>query len=157
MSEIQYMTQEGYNRLKEELEELRTTGRMEASRAIAEARDKGDLSENAEYDAAKDAQGMLELKISDMEKVLSVARVISASQLDMSKVTVLSKVKVRNLKNKAEAVYHLVSESESDLKLGKISVSSPIGSGLLGKKIGETATVKTPGGEILFEILDISI
>ena len=156
MSEIQYMTQEGYNRLKEELEELRTTGRMEASRAIAEARDKGDLSENAEYDAAKDAQGMLELRISEMEKVLSVARVISASQLDISKVTVLSKVKVRNMKNKAEAVYHLVSESESDLKLGKISVSSPIGKGLLGKKIGELATVKTPGGELQFEILDIS-
>ena len=156
MSEIQYMTQEGYNRLKEELEELRTTGRMEASRAIAEARDKGDLSENAEYDAAKDAQGMLELRISEMEKVLSVARVISASQLDISKVTVLSKVKVRNMKNKAEAVYHLVSESESDLKLGKISVSSPIGNGLLGKKIGEFATVKTPGGELQFEILDIS-
>jgi transcription elongation factor GreA len=156
MSEIQYMTQEGYNRLKEELEELRTTGRMEASRAIAEARDKGDLSENAEYDAAKDAQGMLELRISEMEKVLSVARVISASQLDISKVTVLSKVKVRNMKNKAEAVYHLVSESESNLKLGKISVSSPIGSGLLGKKIGEVATVKTPGGELQFEILDIS-
>jgi len=155
MSEIQYMTQEGYNRLKDELEELRTTGRMEASRAIAEARDKGDLSENAEYDAAKDAQGMLELRISEMEKVLSVARVISASQLDISKVTVLSKVKVRNMKNKAEAVYHLVSESESDLKLGKISVSSPIGSGLLGKKIGEFATVKTPGGELQFEILDI--
>jgi len=155
MSEIQYMTQEGYNRLKEELEELRTTGRMEASRAIAEARDKGDLSENAEYDAAKDAQGMLELRISEMEKVLSVARVISASQLDISKVTVLSKVKVRNLKNKAEAVYHLVSESESNLKLGKISVSSPIGSGLLGKKIGEVAIVKTPGGELQFEILDI--
>jgi transcription elongation factor GreA len=156
MSEIQYMTQEGYNRLKEELEELRTTGRMEASRAIAEARDKGDLSENAEYDAAKDAQGMLELRISEMEKVLSVARVISASQLDMSKVTVLSKVKVRNMKNKAEAVYHLVSESESDLKLGKISVSSPIGKGLLGKKVGELATVKTPGGELHFEVLDIS-
>ncbi|HZV44114.1 MAG TPA: transcription elongation factor GreA [Saprospiraceae bacterium] len=157
MSEIQYMTQEGYNRLKEELEELRTTGRMEASRAIAEARDKGDLSENAEYDAAKDAQGMLELKISDMEKVLSVARVISASQLDMSKVTVLSRVKVRNMKNKAEVVYHLVSESESNLKLGKISVSSPIGNGLLGKKVGEVATVITPGGELLFEILDISV
>ena len=156
MSEIQYMTQEGYNRLKEELDELRTTGRMEASRAIAEARDKGDLSENAEYDAAKDAQGMLELRISEMEKVLSVARVISASQLDISKVTVLSKVKVRNMKNKAEAVYHLVSESESDLKLGKISVSSPIGNGLLGKKVGEIAMVKTPGGELQFEILDIS-
>jgi transcription elongation factor GreA len=157
MSEIQYMTQEGYTRLKEELEELRTTGRMEASRAIAEARDKGDLSENAEYDAAKDAQGMLELKISEMEKVLSVARVISASQLDMSKVTVLSRVKVRNMKNKVETVYHLVSETESNLKLGKISVSSPIGNGLLGKKIGEVATVTTPGGELLFEILDISV
>ena len=156
MSEIQYMTQEGYNRLKEELEELRTTGRMEASRAIADARDKGDLSENAEYDAAKEAQGMLELKISDMEKVLSAARVISASQLDISKVTVLSKVKIRNVKNKAEVTYHLVSESESNLKLGKISVSSPIGSGLLGKKIGDVAVVKTPGGEIHFEILDIS-
>ena len=156
MSEIQYMTQEGYNRLKEELEELRSTGRMEASRAIAEARDKGDLSENAEYDAAKDAQGMLELKISEMEKVLSSARVISSSQLDNSKVTVLSKVRIRNLKNKSEVTYHLVSESESNLKLGKISVSSPIGSGLLGKKVGETAVIKTPGGELNFEVLDIS-
>ena len=156
MSEIQYMTQEGYNRLKEELEELRSTGRMEASRAIADARDKGDLSENAEYDAAKEAQGMLELKISDLEKVLSSARVISSSQLDSSKVTVLSKVKIRNLKNKSEATYHLVSESESNLKLGKISVSSPIGSGLLGKKVGETAVIKTPGGELHFEVLDIS-
>jgi len=155
MSDIQYMTQEGYNRLKEELEELRTTGRMEASRAIAEARDKGDLSENAEYDAAKDAQGMLELKINDLEKVLSSARVISESQLDISKVTVLSKVKIRNTKNRTEHIYHLVSESESNLKEGKISVSSPIGSGLLGKKIGEIATVKTPGGEIQFEVLDI--
>ncbi len=155
MSDIQYMTLEGYNRLKEELEELRTTGRMEASRAIAEARDKGDLSENAEYDAAKEAQGMLELKISEMEKVLSSARVINESQLDTSKVTVLSKVKIRNTKNKAELVYHLVSETEANLKLGKISVSSPIGSGLLGKKIGEIATVKTPGGEFHFEILDI--
>jgi len=155
MSDIQYMTQEGYNRLSYELEELRTTGRREASRAIAEARDKGDLSENAEYDAAKDAQGMLELKIADLEKVLSTARVINESQLDNSKVTVLAKVKIRNTKNKAEFTYHLVSESESNLKEGKISVSSPIGSGLLGKKIGEFATVKTPGGEIQFEVLDI--
>lgn len=155
MSDIQYMTQEGYNRLKEELEEMRTTGRMEASRAIAEARDKGDLSENAEYDAAKEAQGMLELRISDLEKVLSSARVISESQLDTSKVTVLAKVKIRNVKNKAEFTYHLVSESEANLKLGKISVSSPIGSGLLGKKVGEIAAVKTPGGEMNFEILDI--
>jgi transcription elongation factor GreA len=155
MSDISYMTQEGYNRLSYELEELRTTGRREASRAIAEARDKGDLSENAEYDAAKDAQGMLELKIADLEKVLSTARVINESQLDNSKVTVLAKVKIRNTKNKAEFTYHLVSESESNLKEGKISVSSPIGSGLLGKKIGEFATVKTPGGEIQFEVLDI--
>lgn len=155
MSDISYMTQEGYNRLKDELEELRTTGRMEASRAIAEARDKGDLSENAEYDAAKEAQGMLELKISEMEKVLSTARVINESQLDTSKVTVLAKVRIRNTKNKAESTYHLVSETEANLKLGKISVSSPIGSGLLGKKIGDIAVVKTPGGEINFEILEI--
>ena len=155
MSEIHYMTQEGYNRLQNELEDLKTTGRREAARAIAEARDKGDLSENAEYDAAKEAQGMLELKIGDMEKVLSASRVISEADLDISKVTVLSKVKIRNTKNKAEHVYHLVSESESNLKEGKISVSSPIGSGLLGKKIGEIATVKTPGGEIQFEILNI--
>jgi len=155
MSDIQYMTQEGYDRLSQELEELRTTGRRDASRAIADARDKGDLSENAEYDAAKEAQGMLELKINDLEKVLSSARVISESQLDISKVTVLAKVKIRNTKNKSEHTYHLVSESESNLKEGKISVSSPIGSGLLGKKIGELATVKTPGGEIQFEVLDI--
>lgn len=155
MSDIQYMTQEGYNRLSHELEELRTTGRRDASRAIADARDKGDLSENAEYDAAKDAQGMLELKIADLEKVLSTARVIKESELDNSKVTVLAKVKIRNTKNKSEFTYHLVSESESNLKEGKISVSSPIGSGLLGKKVGEFATVRTPGGEIQFEILDI--
>lgn len=155
MSEIHYMTQEGYNRLKEELEELKSTGRMDAAKAIAEARDKGDLSENAEYDAAKEAQGMLELKIGDLERVLSSARVISESQLDTSKVTVLAKVKIRNTKTKSEHTYHLVSESESNLKEGKISVSSPIGSGLLGKKIGEVAMVKTPGGEIQFEVLDI--
>jgi transcription elongation factor GreA len=150
-----YLTAEGLEKLKKEVHELRTKGRAEIARAIQEARDKGDLSENAEYDAAKDAQGMLELKIADLEKVLSTARVISESQLDNSKVTVLAKVKIRNTKNKAEFTYHLVSESESDLKAGKISVSSPIGSGLLGKKIGEFATVKTPGGEMQFEVLDI--
>ena len=156
MSKYSYYTEEGLKKLRAELEQLKSVERPRISQQIAEARDKGDLSENAEYDAAKDAQGMLELRISEMEKVLSVARVISASQLDISKVTVLSKVKVRNMKNKAEAVYHLVSESESNLKLGKISVSSPIGNGLLGKKVGELATVKTPGGELQFEILDIS-
>ena len=155
MSDIQYMTREGYNRLKDELEELRTTGRMDAARAIAEARDKGDLSENAEYDAAKEAQGMLELKIAEMEKVLSAARVIDESQLDTSKVTVLSKVKIRNLKNKAEMTYQLVSETEADLKAGKISVGSPMGTGLLGKKKGELAVVRTPAGEMQFEVIDI--
>jgi transcription elongation factor GreA len=155
MSETHYMTQEGFDLLKQKLDDLKSTGRQEAAKAIAEARDKGDLSENAEYDAAKDAQGMLELKISEMEKVMANARVIKESQLDASKVTVLAKVKIRNTKNKAELVYHLVSETEADLKAKKISVSSPIGKGLLGKKVGEIATVHTPGGAIDFEILDI--
>ena len=155
MSETHYMTQEGFDQLKQKLDDLKSNGRQEAAKAIAEARDKGDLSENAEYDAAKDAQGMLELKISEMEKVMANARVIKESQLDISKVTVLAKVKIRNVKNKAEIVYHLVSESEADLKAKKISVSSPIGKGLLGKKIGEIATVNTPGGDIEFEVLDI--
>lgn len=155
MSETHYMTQEGFDHLKQKLDDLKSNGRQEAAKAIAEARDKGDLSENAEYDAAKDAQGMLELKISEMEKVMANARVIKESQLDISKVTVLAKVKIRNVKNKAEIVYHLVSESEADLKAKKISVSSPIGKGLLGKKIGEIATVNTPGGDIEFEVLDI--
>jgi transcription elongation factor GreA len=155
MSETHYMTQEGFDLLKQKLDDLKSTGRQEAAKAIAEARDKGDLSENAEYDAAKDAQGMLELKISEMEKVMANARVIKESQLDASKVTVLAKVKIRNTKNKAEIIYQLVSETEADLKAKKISVSSPIGKGLLGKKIGEIATVTTPGGPIDFEILDI--
>jgi len=155
MSETHYMTQEGFDHLKQKLDDLKSNGRQEAAKAIAEARDKGDLSENAEYDAAKDAQGMLELKISEMEKVMANARVIKESQLDISKVTVLAKVKIRNVKNKAEIVYHLVSESEADLKAKKISVSSPIGKGLLGKKVGEIATVTTPGGAIDFEVLDI--
>lgn len=155
MSEIHYMSREGYNKLRDELEELRTNGRMEAARAIAEARDKGDLSENAEYDAAKEAQGMLELKISEMEKAFSSARIIDESQVDTSKVTVLTKVKIRNLKNKMEAVYQLVSESEANLKEGKIAVTSPMGNGLLGKKAGEIAVVKTPAGELQFEIIEI--
>ena len=152
---IQYVTKETLESMRTELQHMRGVERPAASRAIAEAREKGDLKENAEYDAAKDAQGMLELKISEMEKVLSTARVIHESQLDISKVTVLAKVKIRNLKNKSEHTYHLVSETESNLKEGKISVSSPIGSGLLGKKIGETAIVNTPGGELQFEVLDI--
>ncbi|MEZ4984970.1 MAG: transcription elongation factor GreA [Saprospiraceae bacterium] len=154
---VSYLTQEGYDKLKNELEELKTTGRSEVAKAIAEARDKGDLSENAEYDAAKEAQGLLELKINDMEKVLASARILDSSQLDISKVTVLSKVTIKNLKTKKEMTYHLVSESEADLKAGKISVNSPIGQGLLGKTIGEKALVTTPGGSLEFEILNIGI
>lgn len=156
MSAISYLTQDGYEKLRTELEDLKTNGRAEVARAIAEARDKGDLSENAEYDAAKDAQGLLELKINDMEKVLASARILDSSQLDLSKVTVLSKVTIKNMKTKKEMTYHLVSETEADLKAGKISVSSPIGKGLLGKAIGEKAVVTTPGGSLEFEVLNIT-
>lgn len=154
---VNYLTQEGYNKLKAELEELKTKGRDEAAKAIAEAREKGDLSENAEYDAAKDAQGMLELKINEMEKVLANARVLDQSQLDTSQVTVLSKVTIRNVKTKKDITYQLVSESEADLKLRKISVSSPVGKGLLGKAVGEIAIVETPRGNLEFEVVDISL
>ncbi len=157
MAAYSYLTQEGYDRLKAELEELKTKGRQDAARAIAEARDKGDLSENAEYDAAKEAQGMLELKISELEKTLSNARVLDQSTLDTSKVTVFSKVTIKNVKNGKQLVYKLVSEQEADLKAGKISVGSPIGQGLLGKTVGEVAQVTTPGGKLEFEVLDISI
>lgn len=157
MSKYSYLTPEGYEKLKHELEELKTTGREEVARAIAEAREKGDLSENAEYDAAKDAQGLLELKINEMEKVLANARVLDSSQLDISKVTVLSKVTIRNKKTKKDVTYQLVSESEANLKERRISVTSPIGEGLLGKKVGETAEIKTPGGVIEFEIVEITL
>ena len=157
MSKYTYLTQDGYDKLVEELDELKSTGRQKVAKAIAEAREKGDLSENAEYDAAKDAQGMLELKINELEKVLANARVLDASQLDDSKVVVLSNVTIKNLKNSREMTYQLVSESEADLKAKKISVTSPMGSGLLGKKVGEIATVETPGGNIEFEIVNISI
>ncbi len=154
---VSYMTQEGYDKLRAELEHLKTKGREEVSQAIAEARDKGDLSENAEYDAAKDAQGYLEMKINEMEKVMANARIIDKSQLDTSKVTVMSTVKMKNKKNNKEVTYTLVSETEANLKEKKISVTSPIGSGLLGKAVGEIAQVTTPAGTIEFEILDISI
>lgn len=157
MSGIEYLTKEGYEKLKSELDELKTTGRQKVARAIAEAREKGDLSENAEYDAAKDAQGMLELKINDLEKKLANARILDASQLDASKVTVLSNVTIRNKKTKKEMTYHLVSETEADLKARKISVSSPMGKGLLGKSVGDTAVVETPRGNIEFEIVAISL
>ena len=129
----------------------------EVAAAIAEAREKGDLSENAEYDAAKEAQGLLEMKINELDKVMATARVLDSSQLDTSQVTVLSKVTIKNLKLKKEMTYHLVSESEADLKTGKISVSSPIGKGLLGKKVGEIAQIETPRGNIELEILSITI
>ena len=157
MSKYTYLTRDGYNKLIEELEELKTTERQNIAKLIAEARDKGDLSENAEYDAAKEAQGLLELKINDLEKVLSNARILNANELDDSKVVVLSNVTIKNVKNNKEITYQLVSESEADLKAKKISVTSPMGHGLLGKKVGEIAVVETPGGNIEFEIVNISI
>ena len=150
------MTQEGYDKLEAELNDLKTRGRQEVAAAIAEAREKGDLSENAEYDAAKDAQGLLEMKINEMDKVMANARVIDASQLDNSSVTVLSKVKIKNVKTGMEITYQLVSKTEADLKAKRISVESPIGSGLLGKKVGEVAEIQTPRGIMEFEVLDIS-
>jgi len=151
------MTQEGFDKLRGELEHLKTEGRQAAAKAIGEAREKGDLSENAEYDAAKEAQGLLELKISEMEKVLSTARVINQEDLDASSVVILSTVKIKQIKTKKEFEYTLVSQSEANLRAGKISVDSPIGKGLLGKAVGEIAEVQTPGGTMEFEVLDISI
>ena len=155
MSDGSYYTIEGLKKLKDELSHLKDIERPKASNAIGEARDKGDLSENAEYDAAKEAQGMLEMKISKLEEVMSNARVIDESQLDLSKVLVLSKVKIKNLNNQMQLNYTLVAESEADLKSGKISVSSPIGKGLLGKKVGEVAEVVVPNGTLRFEIISI--
>ena len=157
MSETQYLSKEGYDRLKAELEELKTNGRSDVAKAIAEAREKGDLSENAEYDAAKDAQGLLEMKINNLEKVMANARVLDSSQLDTSAVTVMSNVTIQNTKNKAQLTYKLVAESEADLKSKKISVNSPMGQGLLGKKVGDIAEVNTPNGAVQFKIIDISI
>lgn len=156
MSNVSYYTAEGLKKLKEELEQLKSIERPKASQAIAEARDKGDLSENAEYDAAKEAQGLLEMRISKMEEVYANARLIDESQLDVSKALVLSKVKIKNLSNKVEMTYTLVAESEADLKTGKISVTSPIGKGLLGKSAGEIAEINVPNGVLKFEILEIT-
>lgn len=156
MSKVSYYTAEGLKKLKEELDYLKSVERPKASEAIAEARDKGDLSENAEYDAAKEAQGLLEMKIAKMEELYANARLIDESQLDTSKVLVLSKVKIKNKANGMEMNYTLVAESEADLKTGKISVTSPIGKGLLGKSVGEVAEITVPNGKINFEILEIS-
>ena len=157
MSKYNYLTQEGFDKLTKELEELKSTERKKIADAIAEAREKGDLSENAEYDAAKDAQGLLELKINEMEKVMANARVLDASELDLSKVVVLSNVTIKNKKNSKEITYTLVSESEADLKAKKISVTSPIGKGLLGKAIGEVAEISTPSGVVEFEVINIFV
>lgn len=157
MSDLTYLTREGYDKLKKELNELKSTGRQEVAEAIAEARDKGDLSENAEYDAAKDAQGMLELKINEMEKTLANARIIDESDIDTSKVRVLANVKIKDLTSNKTITYKLVSEAEANLKEKKISVTSPIGKGLLGKEIGDVAEIQTPAGTKKFEILEISI
>ena len=156
MSKISYYTSEGLKKLKEELNLLKDIERPRASNAIAEARDKGDLSENAEYDAAKEAQGMLEMRISKLEETLSNARVIDESQLDNSKVLVLSKVKIKNKINGMTMDYTLVADGEADLSLGKISVNSPIGKGLLGKSVGDIAQISVPSGLINFEIIEIS-
>jgi transcription elongation factor GreA len=157
MAEFQYLTREGYDKILKELDDLKTRGRSDVSKAIAEAREKGDLSENAEYHAAKDEQGMLELKISELEQVMSNARIIDKSLLDTSHVVVFAKVTIKNLNNGAKQTYEIVSETEADLKAKKISVGSPIGRGLLGKAVGDIATVDTPAGKIEFEILEISI
>ncbi len=156
MAEVAYYTKEGLEKLKEELQQLKTTGRANIAKAIAEARDKGDLSENAEYDAAKEAQGHHESKIAKMGELLSTARLLDESKLDSSKVLALCTVKIKNIKNGATMSYQLVSESEADLKSGKISVSSPIAKGLLGKKVGETTEITVPAGKVEFEILEIS-
>ncbi len=154
---VNYYTKEGLQKLKDELNELRTKGRSDMSKQIAEARDKGDLSENAEYDAAKEAQGLMELKIKKLEAVVGDARIIDESTIDTSKVSILSRVKIKNSKNNMEVSYQLVAEEEADLKSGKISIQSPIGKGLLGKKKGEKAKIKVPAGDLEFEILDITL
>ncbi|MCI0750645.1 MAG: transcription elongation factor GreA [Flammeovirgaceae bacterium] len=154
---ISYYTREGLERLKNELSELKGKGRAEIARQIADARDKGDLSENAEYDAAKDAQGHLEAKIAQLEDLVGNARLLDENNVDISKVSILSKVTIKNKKNGASFTYTLVSEEEADLKSGKISTQSPIGKGLLGKKKGESALIKTPAGEVEFEVINIGI
>lgn len=156
MTHVTYLTPEGYERLKAELQELKTKGRQEVARAIAEAREKGDLSENAEYDAAKDAQGMLEMRINELERMLASARILDPDQISTDEVRLLSRVTIKNLANGATMTYTLVSEQEADLKQKRISITSPIGKGLLGKKKGEVAEVDTPRGKVKFEIVDIS-
>src|SRR5215212_6275082 len=154
---IQYVTKDTFEQMKAELQKMKSVERPAASRAIAEAREKGDLKENAEYDAAKEAQGMLEAKIAQLEGQVASARIVDESTIDTSKVTILTKVKVTNLNTKKQVTYQIVSEKEADLKLGKISVTSPIGKGLLGKQVGEVAEVTAPAGVLKFKVEDISV
>ncbi len=156
MSQLTYYTEEGLARLKAELDQLKTSERPAISAQIAEARDKGDLSENAEYDAAKEAQGMLEMKISKLENLVSNARIVDEKDLDVSKALILSTVRLKNLAIKNQMSYTLVAENEADLKAGKISVESPIGKGLLGKKVGDVAEISVPNGTLKLEILEIT-
>ena len=156
MSQVNYYTEEGLKKLKDELHEMKSVQRPAISAQIAEARDKGDLSENAEYDAAKEAQGLLEMKIAKLENIIANARLIDDSEIDDTKVYILSKVKIKNATNGMEMEYTLVAENEADLKARKISIESPIGKGLLGKSVGEIADVETPNGIIKFEVVEIS-
>ena len=157
MSKISYLTEEGLAKLRAELEHLRTVERPACSRAIAEARDKGDLSENAEYDAAKEAQGLLELRISKLEDLVSNARIIDESKINTEQVQILNKVRINNIKTKTEHTYMLVSESEANLKEGKLSVVTPIAKALMGKRVGDVVEVQAPAGTMQFKILEISI
>jgi len=157
MSEVTYLTQDGLNKLKKELERLVTVERPKISKQIGEAIEKGDISENAEYDAAKDAQGMLEAKIAQLQSKVASARILDESKIDTSKVQILNKVTIRNQKNNATMQYTLVPESEANLKEGKISVQTPIAKGLIGKKVGDVVEIKVPSGVIPFEIVEISL
>ncbi|MEL0026250.1 MAG: transcription elongation factor GreA [Schleiferiaceae bacterium] len=157
MSSVSYYTPDGLKKLRAELEHMKTVERPHISNQIAEARDKGDLSENAEYDAAKEAQGMLEMKIAKLEDILANARVLDSENIDLSKVGVLTKVKLKNVANGATMTYSLVAEKEADIKQSKISVSSPIGKGLLGKRVGEIAEIQVPRGTMNFEVLEITM
>jgi len=157
MAQASYMTEDGLDNLKKELEQLTTVERPAISQQIAEARDKGDLSENAEYDAAKEAQGLLEMRIARMEDIVANARIIDESKIDTSHVQILNKVKIKNIKNSQQVEYMLVSESEADIKNGKISVATPIAKGLLGKEVGDVVEIKVPSGVMSFEIIEISL
>lgn len=157
MAKMTYVTEEGLKKMKEELKQMQTVERPAISRQIAEARDKGDLAENAEYDAAKDAQAMLEMKIAELQEIISSARVIDPSKIDTKTVRILSKIKIRNTKNNTVMKYQIVAESEADLKTGKISIDTPIAKGLLGKEVGDVVDVDVPNGKLQLEILEISM